>query len=182
MEEPGTGYCPWGRKESDTTERLHFHFIASWPAYRFLRSQVRWSGIPISKNFPQFVVIHTVKDFKVINEAIDVFLEFSWFFYDLTVIGNLISGSSAFSESSLYICKLSVHILLKPRLEDFEHYLASMWNECNCVVVWTLFGTAIFEIGIKTDLFQSCGHCWVFPNLLVYWMQHFHSIIFQDLK
>ena len=106
QEEPGTGYCPWGHKESDMTEGFHFHFIASWPAYRFLRSQVRWSGIPISKNFPQFVVIHTVKDFNVINEAIDVFLEFSWFFYDPTVIGNLISGSSAFSESSC-ICASS---------------------------------------------------------------------------
>ena len=71
------------------------------------------------KNFPQFVVIHTVKGFNVVNEA-DVFLEFSSFFYDPTDIGNLVSGSSAFSKSSLYIWKFLVCTLLKPSLEDFE--------------------------------------------------------------
>ena len=77
--------------------------VASWPAYRFLRRQIKWSGTPISlKNFPQFVVIHTVKDFSIVNEA-EVFLEFSCFFYDPTAVGNLISGSSAFSKSSLNI-------------------------------------------------------------------------------
>ena len=79
------------------------------------------------KNFPQFVVIHTVKGFCIVNEAeVDVFLDFSCFFYDPTDIGNLISGSSAFSKSSLYIWKFSVHILLKNNLKDFEHYLAGM--------------------------------------------------------
>ena len=113
------------------------------------------------KNFPQFVVIHTVKAISVVNEAeVDVFLEFSCFFYDPTDVGNLISVSSAFSKSSLNIWKFSVHILLKPSLENFEHYFDSMWNECNCAVVWTFFGIA-FGIGVKTDLFQSCGHCWV---------------------
>ena len=96
------------------------------------------------KNFPQFVVIHTVKGFSIVNEAeVAVFLEFFCIFYDPTDVGNLISGSSAFSKSSLYIWKFSVHILLKPSLKYFEHYLASMWNECNCVVVWTVFGIAI---------------------------------------
>ena len=77
--------------------------VASWPAYRFLRRQIKWSGTPISlKNFPQFVVIHTVKDFSIVNEA-EVFLEFSCFYYDPTAVGNLISGSSAFSKSSLNI-------------------------------------------------------------------------------
>ena len=74
------------------------------------------------KNFPQFVVIHTVKDFSTVSEAeVDVFLELSCFFYDLTDVGNLISGSSAFSKSSLNIQKFSVHVLLKPGLENFEH-------------------------------------------------------------
>ena len=74
------------------------------------------------KNFSQFVVIHTVKGFSVVNEAeLDVFLEFSCFFYDSTDVGTLISGSSAFSESSLNIWEFLVHVLLKPRLEDFEH-------------------------------------------------------------
>ena len=76
---------------------------------------------------------HTVKGFSVVNEAgVDVYLEFSWFFYDPTDVGNLIS---AFSNSSLNIWKFSVDVLLKPGLENFEHYFASMWNECNCVVV-----------------------------------------------
>ena len=77
------------------------------------------------KNFPQFVVIHTVKGFSIVNEA-DIFLEFSWFFYDPTEVVNLISGSSAFSKSSLNIWNFLVYILLKPGLKDFEHYLASM--------------------------------------------------------
>ena len=76
------------------------------------------------KNVPQFVVIHTVKGFGVVNEAeVDVFLEFSCFFYGPTDVGNLISGSPAFSKSSLYIWKFLVHILLKPSSEDFEQTL-----------------------------------------------------------
>ena len=79
------------------------------------------------KNFPQFAVIHTVRGFGVVNEAeVDDFPELSGFFYDPTNIGNFISGSSAFSKSSLNIWKFSVHVLLKRGLEDFEHYLASM--------------------------------------------------------
>ena len=75
------------------------------------------------KNFPLFVVIHTVKDFSIVNEAeVDVFLEFSCFFYDPVNVGNLISSSSAFSKS----CSFSAHVLLRPSLKDFEHYLASM--------------------------------------------------------
>ena len=79
------------------------------------------------KNFPQFVVIYTVKGFGIINKAeVDVFLEFSCFLYDPMNIGNLISGSSASSKPSLYMWKFSLHLLLKPRLKDFEHNLASM--------------------------------------------------------
>ena len=79
------------------------------------------------KNFPQFVEIHTVQGFSIVSEAeVDAFLEFSCFFYDSTDDGNLISGSSAFSISSLYIWKFLVHITLKPSLKDLEHYLASM--------------------------------------------------------
>ena len=78
------------------------------------------------KNFPQFVVIHTVKDLSVVSEAeVDVFLELSCFFHDPSDVGNLVSGSSAFSESSLYIWNFLVHVLLKTSLKDFEHYLAS---------------------------------------------------------
>ena len=78
------------------------------------------------KNVPQFVVIHTVKGFGVVSEAeLDVFLEFPCFFYDPVDIGNLLSSSSAFSKSNLIIWNFSVHILLKPGLENFEHYSAS---------------------------------------------------------
>ena len=79
------------------------------------------------KNFPQFVVIHTDKGFGVVNEAeVDVFLELSCFFDDSADVSNLISGSSAFSNSSLNIWKFTVRVLLKPGLEHFEHYFASM--------------------------------------------------------
>ena len=89
----------------------------------------------IFKNFPQFVVIHTVKNFTIVNEAeVDVFLEFPCFLHDPMNIDNLISGSSAFPESSLYIWKL-VHVLLKPSLKDFEYNLASLWNKCVFMVV-----------------------------------------------
>ena len=85
------------------------------------------SGIPISKNFPQFVVIYTYKGFDVINKKeVYVFLEFSCFFDDPADVGNLISGSSAFSKSSLNIWKFTVYVLLKPGLEKFEHYIASV--------------------------------------------------------
>ena len=81
----------------------------------------------LRKNFPQFVVIHTVKGFSIVNEAeVDVFLESPCFFCDLTYVGNLLSSSSAFSKSNLIIWKFSVHVLLKHSLKNFDHYLASM--------------------------------------------------------
>ena len=88
--------------------------------------QVVWYS-HLFKNFPQFVVIHTVKGFGVVNKAeVDVFLELSCFFYDPVDVSNLISGSSAFSKTSLNIWKFLVHILLKPGLKNFEHYFASL--------------------------------------------------------
>ena len=88
------------------------------------------------KNFPQFVVIHTIKTFGVVNKAeVVVFQELSCFFDDPVDVGNLISGSSAFPKSKLNIWKFMVHVLLKPGLEDFEHYFASMLDDCNCAVV-----------------------------------------------
>ena len=97
----------------------------------------------LSQNFLQFIVIHTVKGFVMVNKAeIDVFLELSCFFHDPADVGNLISGSSAFSKTSLNIWKFTVHILLKPGLENFWHYFTNMWDECNCAVVWAFFGIA----------------------------------------
>jgi len=88
------------------------------------------------QNFPQFVVIHTVKGFVIVNKAeLNVFLELSCFFNDPTDVGNLISGFAAFSKSSLNIYKFTVYVLLKLGLENFEHHFASLCDECNCVVV-----------------------------------------------
>ena len=92
------------------------------------------------KNFPQFLVFHTVKGFGIDNKAeIDVFLELSWFFNDPADVGNLISGSSAFSKTSLYIRKFMIHVLLKPGLENFEHYFTSMWDESITLLNLNLF-------------------------------------------
>ena len=94
-------------------------------------------------NFPQFVVIHRVKGFGIVYKAkVDAFLELSFFFDDPADVGNLISGSSAFSKSSLNIFKFTVDVLLKPGLENFEHYFGSVWDECNCAGVWAFFGIA----------------------------------------
>ena len=129
--------------------------VASWAAYRFLKRQVRWSGIPISKNFPQFVVIHIAKGFGIVNKA-DVFMELSCFFDDPTDVGNFISGSSAISKSNLnigsswftYCWKLAWRILSITLLacEMSEHSSA----------------LPFFGIGMKTALFQSCGYCYIF--------------------
>ena len=91
--------------------------------------QVRWSGIPISFRIFQFIVIHTVKGFDIVNKAeVDVFLELSCFFHDPAEVSNLISGSSAFSKSSLNIWMFTVHLMLKPGLKNFEHYFTGMWK------------------------------------------------------
>ena len=112
-------------------------------------------------NFPQFVVIHTVKDFSVVNEAeVEVFLEFSCFFYDLMDVGNLISGSSVFPKSawtsdnsqSMYCWNLSWRILS----------ITLLACEMSAIVFEHSLALPFFGIGMKTGLFQSCGHCWVF--------------------
>ena len=125
--------------------------------------QVVWYS-HLFQNFPQFIVIHTVKGFSIVNKSeIDVFLELYWYFHDPAEVGTLISGCSAFSKTSLNIRKFTVHILLKPGLENFEHYFTSMWDECNCAVLCEhSLALPFFGIGMKTELFQSCGHCWVF--------------------
>ena len=88
-------------------------------------------------------MVHTVKGFGRLNNAeVDVFLELSYFFNDPADVGNLISGSSAFSKSSLNIWKFIAHVLLKPGLENFEHCFTSVCDECNCAVVWAFFGIA----------------------------------------
>ena len=123
--------------------------------------QLVWYSHLLQK-FPQFIVIETVKGFGIVNKAeINVFLEISCFFDDPADVGNLISGFSAFSKTSLNIWKFMVHLLLKPGLENFEHYFTSMWGKCNCAVVWAFSGSlddyTIAKIIGKARVTQQCG-------------------------
>ena len=106
-------------------------------------------------------MIHIVKSSSIAHEAeVDSFFEFSCFIYDPMDVGSLISGSSEFSKSSFNIWKFSVHVLLKPDLENFEHYFASVCEMS--AIVWQFkhsVALPFFGIGMKTDIFQSCGHC-----------------------
>ena len=134
--------------------------------------------------FPSLEEFSTVccdihKSFGVVNKAeVGVFLELSCFFDNPMDVGNLISGSFAFYKSSLNIWKFTIHVLLKPGLENFEHYFASMWDECNCPVVWTFFGIVFLWDWNENWPFPVLWARLSFPHLLAYWMQHFHSIIF----
>ena len=116
---------------------------------------------------------------RIVNKAeVDVFLELSCFFDDPTDIGNLISGSSAFSKSSLNIWKFTVEVLLKPGLANSEHYYTNVWDECNCMVVWAFFGIAFLWDWNENWSFPVLWPLLSFPNVLAYWVWHFHSIIF----
>ena len=134
--------------------------------------QVVWYS-HLFQNFPQFTVIHTVKGFGIVNEAeVDVFLEFLCIFNDLMDVGNLISGSSASWKPNVYIWKFLVCILLNPSLKIFEYYLASMWNESNCMVPRIFFDIAFLWVWIPV-LWPLLS----IPNLLTYWEQNFNSTI-----
>ena len=157
------------RKEKMSEKKQKYKF---WKTRSFPASS-------ISVRIFQFLVIHTVKGFGIVNKAeIDVFLELSCFFHDPVDVGNLISGSSAFSKTSLNIWKFMVHVLLKPGLENFEHYFTSMWDECNCAVVWAFYGITFLWDWNENWPFPVLWPLLSFPNLLAYWVQHFHSIIF----
>ena len=157
--------------------------VASWPAYRFLKRQVRWSGIPISwRIFHKFVVIHTLKGFSVVSEAeVDIFLELSHCFDDPADAGNLISDSSAFSKSSLNIWKFCFTYCWRLAWKIFSITLLAC-RMCSCEVVWTFFGIASLWDWNENWPFPVLWPLLSFPNLLAYWVQHFNSIIFQDLK
>ena len=134
--------------------------VVSWPEYRFLRRQVRWSGIPIAVSFPQFVVIHTVKGLCMVNKAEEgVFLEFSSFFYDPTNVDTLISGSSAFSKSSLNIWNFTVHVTVEDLIGEITlvacEMSARVW-EMHILWNYPFFGLEWIWP------FQSCGYCWIF--------------------
>jgi len=140
--------------------------------------QVVWYS-HLFKNFPQFVVIYTVRGFSVVNKAeIDVFLELSFFFNDPVDVGILISASLPFLNPAWTSGSSRFMSYLKPSLENFEHYFISMWNECNCVVVWTFFGTVLLWDWNKNWPLPVLWSLQGFPNLLAYWVHHFNSIIF----
>ena len=146
--------------------------------------QVVWYS-HLFKYLLQFVVIRTVKGFGVVNKAkVDVFLELSCFFDDPVDVGNLIAGSSTFSKSSLNIWKFTVRVLLNPGLENFEHYFASVWDECNCVVVWTFFGIAFLWDWNENWLFHYCGHCWLskFSGILSVALSQHHLLWFETAQ
>ena len=136
-------------------------------------AQVVWYS-HLFQNFLQFIVIHTVKGFGIVNKAeIDVFLELSCFFDDLLGVGNLTSGSSAFSKTSLNIWKFTVHVLWKPGLDNIEHYFPSMWDECNCAVVWAFFGIAFLWDWSQKWPFPVLWPLLSFPNLLTYFFNYY---------
>ena len=124
--------------------------------------QVVWYS-HLFQNFPQFIVIRTVKIFGIVNKAeIDIFLELSCFFCDPKDVDNLISDFSAFSKSSLNIWKFLVQILLKPHFENIDPYFASVWDECNCAVVWAFLGIAFLWDWNENWPFPVLGHYWFF--------------------
>ena len=123
------------------------------------------------QNFPQFIVIHTVKGFGIVNkEELDVFLELSCFSDDPADVGDLISGSFAFFKTSLNTWNFMVHVLLKPGLENFEHYFTCVWDEYNCVVVWAFFGIAFLRDWNENRPFPVLWQLLSFANLLTYWV------------
>ena len=145
--------------------------------------QVVW-GSYLFQNFPQFIVIHMVKDFGIVNKAeVDFIFWISLAFFDDPMdVGNLSSGSTVFSKSRLNICKFLVHILLKPHLENFPYCFASMWDEANCVVVWSSFAIAFLWDWNENWPLPFLLALLSFQNLLAYWVQHLKSIVFWDLK
>ena len=145
----------------------------------FLKRQIRWSGIPISwRIFHSLLWSKQSKCFGIVNKAeIDAFLELSYFSHDPADFGNLTSGSSIFSKTSLNIGKFMVHILLKPGLENFEHYFTSVWDECNCAVVLAFFGIAFLWDWNENWPFPVLWPLLSFPNLLAYCVREVNKVI-----
>ena len=141
--------------------------------------QVRYFGIPYSWRIFQFVWSTQSKPLAQSMKQM-----FFWNSLAFSMIQRILAIYliSAFPKFSLNIWKFSVHVLLKPGLENFEHYFASVWDECNCVVVWAFFDIAFLWDWNENWPFAVLWPLLSLPNLLAYWVQHFHSIIFQNLK
>ena len=140
--------------------------VAFWPDTGFLRGRSGGLAFPSGRIFHSLLWSTQSKALTVSKAEIDVFLELSCFFSDPADVGNLISGSSAFSKTSLNIWKFMVHVLLKPGLENFEHYFASMWDGCNCTVVWAFFDISFLWEWDENWPFPVLWPLLSFPNLL----------------
>ena len=126
------------------------------------------------KNFPQFVVVLFVKGFGIISEADrNVF----WDSLAFSMIQWILSIWSLVLQTSLYIWKFSIHVVLKLSLKDFEHYFASKWDACNCMIGWTFIGIAFLLDWNENWPFPALWPLMSFPNLMTYWMHHFYSLI-----
>ena len=140
--------------------------------------QVVWYS-HLFKNFPQFVAIHTVKGFGIVNKEEEMFF---WNSLAFLMIQRMLAIWSLVPLPFLNTTWTSgsswVQVLLKPGLENFEHYLARVWDEWNCAVVWAFFGIAFLWDWNENCPFPVLWPLLSFPNLLAYWAQHFHSIIF----
>ena len=133
----------------------------------------------LSNNFTQFVVIHSVKGFSSVYEAkVESLAGIPCFLLNPVNVGNLPPGSSAYLKSSLDIWKFLVHVLLKPSLNHLQHILASIWNKCNRIIVWTFFAIALLWDWNENWHILVLWPLLCFLNLLTYWVQHFNSIIF----
>ena len=138
---------------------------------------------PSISEFSSIIVIHTVKGFAIVNKAErDVFLELSCFFHDPVDVGIWSLVPLPFPKPAWTSGSSQFTLLLKSGLENFEHYFTSVWDESNCAVVWAFFGIAFLWDWNESWPFPVLWPLLSFPNLLAYWVQHFHSIIFQDLE
>ena len=180
------------KKQSDSRQPCHTPFsilnqsflsyrvltVVSWPAYRFLRRQVRWSGIPISLRAFHSLLWSTQSRLwhSQWNRGRCFFLEFPNLLYH-SANGDLISGSSSFSKPSLNIWMFFVCIMLKSRLQDFKHNLTSMGDGCNCLMVSTFFSTTLLENWDEDWHFPVLWPLLGLPDWLTYWMQHPDGII-----
>ena len=142
--------------------------------------QVVWYS-HLLKNFPQFAVIHLIKGFSIVSEADVFFWNSLAFFMIQRMLAIWFLAPLPFLKTA-WTSKFMVHILLKPGLKNFEHYFTSVWDECSCAIVWAFYGIAFLWDWNENWPFPVLWPLLSFPNLLAYWGQHFHSIIFQDLK
>ena len=165
-------FFPSFKSFSCSVSDLNCHFLTYIQTFQETGKVIWYSHF--LKNFPQFVVVHTVKGFIIVSEADgNIF----WESLAFSMIQWMLAIWSLVPQTSLYIWKFSVHVVLKLSLKDFEHYLASKWDEHNCMIGWTFFGIAFLLDWNENWPFPALWPLLSFPNLVTYWMQHFYSLI-----